>query len=367
PLRQRHHVQALNLEARGNQVHIDPAAVIVVDGQTHRVAGAIAIEDDGYVLDLVHSATQMTLTLPEVPTDEQPPPEPATFSLWDLPLRGRILSRFDTLTLGNFQWSPFNAAVRLEAGSWHVRIEDAALCGIATPGSLHISPESMALSLTPEARDAAFDSTMACLLERPNLMDGQFDLSGRLESQGSPERLTRSVNGQMELNGRRGRIYRFNLLSKVLAVVNLTEIFRGKLPDLMKDGLAYESIVIQVDIRDSTCTIEEALIDGASANIAGQGTIDLVTGETEMIVLVAPFKTVDALVRYTPLVGDWLGGTLISIPVKVTGPFADPTVTPLAPSAVGSRLMKLMKKTIKLPVQIVAPLWDNGDDPDPAP
>ena len=163
--------------------------------------------------------------------------------------------------------------------------------------------------------------------------------------------------GEMALNARQGRIYRFNLLSKTLAVVNLTEIFRGKIPDLMQDGLAYDRIDIQLDIKDSICTIKQAVIDGASADIAGQGTVNLLTGQTDMIVLVAPFKTVDALVKYMPIIGDWLGGTLVSIPVKVSGPFEDPTVTPLSPSAVGTSLMNLMKNTVKLPVKIVEPLW----------
>jgi uncharacterized protein YhdP len=118
---------------------------------------------------------------------------------------------------------------------------------------------------------------------------------------------------------------------------------------------------IQVDIQDSMCTIKQAVIDGSSANIAGQGTVNLATGETEMIVLVAPFKTVDALVKYTPLIGDWLGGTLVSIPVRVSGPFSDPTVNPLSPSAVGSSLMNLMKKKVNIPVQIVEPLWQKNE------
>jgi uncharacterized protein YhdP len=146
-------------------------------------------------------------------------------------------------------------------------------------------------------------------------------------------------------------------LSKTLAVVNVTELFRGKMPDLMEGGLAYNQINIRVDIADSLLTIEEAVIDGASANIAGQGTVNLVTGDTDMIILVAPFKTVDALVRYTPIINDWLGGTLVSIPVRVTGAFADPTVTPLSPTAVGSSLMNLMKRTVNLPIKIVEPLW----------
>jgi uncharacterized protein YhdP len=99
------------------------------------------------------------------------------------------------------------------------------------------------------------------------------------------------------------------------------------------------------------------VIDGSSADIAGQGTVNLVTGETDMIVLVSPFKTVDALVKYTPVIGDWLGGTLVSIPVRVSGAFSDPTVTPLSPTAVGSSLLNLMKNTVGLPVKLIEPLW----------
>jgi uncharacterized protein YhdP len=195
-------------------------------------------------------------------------------------------------------------------------------------------------------------------LEKPDLIDGKFALTGRLETEGPPAMLSRNINGRMNLRAHDGRIYRFNLLSKALAVVNLTEIFRGKLPDLMEGGLAYESIDIEVEMQDSLLTVKEAVIDGASANIAGQGTIDLVTGETDMIVLVAPFKTVDAIVKFTPIINDWLGGTLVSIPVSVTGQFSDPDAVPLSPSAVGSSLMNLMKKTVNLPVKIISPLWE---------
>jgi hypothetical protein len=51
----------------------------------------------------------------------------------------------------------------------------------------------------------------------------------------------------------------------------------------------------------------------------------------------------------------------VSIPVKVSGPFEDPTVTPLSPSAVGNSLMNLMKNTVKLPVKIVEPLWKGSE------
>ena len=58
PLRMAHtiHIDELSLKAQDNKVLLTPA-VLVVDGQTHRVTGAIDIKDDEYVLDLVHKAT----------------------------------------------------------------------------------------------------------------------------------------------------------------------------------------------------------------------------------------------------------------------------------------------------------------------
>jgi hypothetical protein len=50
-----------------------------------------------------------------------------------------------------------------------------------------------------------------------------------------------------------------------------------------------------------------------------------------------------------------LGGTLVSIPVRATGDLKNPTVTLLSPSAVGSGLLDIMKRTVELPVKIIHP------------
>jgi hypothetical protein len=46
----------------------------------------------------------------------------------------------------------------------------------------------------------------------------------------------------------------------------------------------------------------------------------------------------------------------VSIPVKVTGNIADPTVVPLSPAAVGSELVGYMERVFKLPFKVIQPL-----------
>lgn len=75
-----------------------------------------------------------------------------------------------------------------------------------------------------------------------------------------------------------------------------------------------------------------------------------------MVVLVSPFSTVNWILRHIPLVGRLMSGNLVSVPVRVSGDLADPEVTFLSPTAVGSRLIELLKNVLKLPFEIISPL-----------
>jgi len=52
-----------------------------------------------------------------------------------------------------------------------------------------------------------------------------------------------------------------------------------------------------------------------------------------------------------------------SVPVKVSGDFANPSVTPLSPSAVGKSLLNMMTRTLKLPMKVIEPAMSKGTQP----
>ncbi len=191
-------------------------------------------------------------------------------------------------------------------------------------------------------------------------MTGEFDLTGRFQGQGEGKTLARSIQGNYELTARKGRIDRFNLLSRIFAFLNVTEVFRGRLPDLGQKGFAYDSINVRVDLQPGKVVIKEATLKGPSMEIASQGEIDPVGQKISLTVAVAPFRTIDYVISKIPLVRYVLGGTLISIPVKVTGDLKDPRVTPLSPSAVGSDFLGIMKRTLDLPVRMIHPVLAQG-------
>jgi hypothetical protein len=199
---------------------------------------------------------------------------------------------------------------------------------------------------------------------KPDLVDGRFKLKGRLSGEAPLNELGRSLDGQFKFKAKDGRIYRFDMLGRILAAINLTELVRGKKSDLMGEGLAFRRIDIKAKLDDGILTVDEAVIDGASAEIAAEGELDLGHDEIDLIVLVAPLKTVDALIKFTPIVSTWLEGTLVSIPVRVSGDIHDPLITPMSPTAVGNRLFNLLKNTVQLPIKLVEPLFDDDDEND---
>ncbi len=277
-----------------------------------------------------------------------------------LPVRGIIRVKSDSFTSGNFVWRPIDAQVSFGVDGVKVDVKEAALCGIRMPGSVQLSPGGIAVDFRPIAGEQALDATLGCLGREEVFATGLYDLEGELAGRGSPENLLRSLRGKVKFEGTQGRIVRSSLLAKVLSALNVTEVLRGKLPDLAAESIPYDTMRAKVEIRDGRIAVNEWVLDGPSVKIVGQGSVDLIAGQTDMQFLVSPFRTADSVLGKIPVVRQITGGSLLAVPVRVAGDLEDPTITPLHPSAVGASLLGTMKRTIQLPLKLVDPLVPGG-------
>ncbi len=277
----------------------------------------------------------------------------------DLPFLGTIRVKSGHFTFGSYTWKPFEANVALGRDTTTIELVDAALCGIATPGTLVLSKSdgTVRLETEPSAQKMPLEDALTCLWNKKALMTGSFDLESRLAAFGSKSELLDRLRGNVQFNAHDGRIFRLGLVSKIFAMLNLTEVYRGQLPDLGGEGFAYESIVARGTVQEGKLTLEELTINGPSIKMVWRGDVDLKTREVDFTVLVAPLRTVDKLIGRVPLIGGLLGGSLISIPVGVSGNISDPDVIPLSPSAVGSELLGYMKRTLQFPFKVIQPLF----------
>jgi uncharacterized protein involved in outer membrane biogenesis len=357
------HINQLQLTAEDNLLRIAPSA-FRVDDNWHTLEGEIRLAADRYHVDLRHEGAYF-----ELPDADQQKGDTHLEPYLELPIEGTIQSRLSLLKWGDQRWIPMKTTSTLAPGKWILRLDEAELCGIQTTGMVVLEADKVTLDLEHEAHNEALDPSIACLLAKSDIIDGRFNLEGRLAGGAPFEVLTQSLDGAFKFKAEDGRIYRFDLLGRILATINLTELVRGQKSDLMGEGLAYRAIDIEAQLEDNVLRLDKALINGASVEIAAEGSLDLSAKEIDLMVLVAPLKTVDALVKFTPIVNTWLEGTLVSIPVKVSGNFDDPDIVPLSPSAVGNSLLNLLKNTIQLPITLIEPLFDKDgeNDEDDAP
>jgi hypothetical protein len=277
-------------------------------------------------------------------------------------LSGSLKVESENFSYDGYTWQPVHADISFNETETRIVIKKADLCGIQFPGIVKISANDLEMHFNPLAENQSLGPSVDCLSAKKNLASGNFNFIGELISKANPHEFPKSLTGNLEFTATEGRIYRFGILAKILALLNVTEIWRGEVPDLTGKGFGYNSIVANGIFENGKLVIKESSIDSPSMGIAIEGEIDLIQKKMNLVVLVAPFKTVDRIVKHIPLVGTVLGGNLISIPFRAVGDVGDPDVIPLSPTAVGSGLLGMLERTLKLPITIIQPVLPGSKD-----
>jgi hypothetical protein len=286
---------------------------------------------------------------------------------WDFPLEGVMRVKSGSFRYGELEWSPFHADVSLSSAGVAIAITEANVCGVSCPGEVHSTPEGLSLSLQPVSQNQQMDSFVSCLFKGKEKITGEFDFRGSFAAQGKGDQLVESLRGTGEFFGRDGRIYHDIFLVKIYQYLNSTDVFKGKFRSIGKEGFAYDTISIDMNLEGRKLVITEALLDGTSTEMVLKGTIDLKSKKIDGRALVAPVKTIDRVVKMVPVVRGVLGGTLITIPIRIKGDLASPKVTALSPTVIGSDLLRGMKTLAKLPIKVIRPVFagsrKNADTP----
>jgi hypothetical protein len=278
--------------------------------------------------------------------------------LWKRQIRGNLKINAEYFQYKGYVLQPVQADLSFKPDELAVAIEKADLCGIALDGVINVADQNLEYYFVPKAKNQDLAHSLACLSNQKAEASGKYSLDGEIMAKIKPQTTSEFYSGNLHFSADNGRIYRFGLLAKILAILNVTEIFRGEVPDLLGKGFAYKTITARVNFHGSKLLIKEFSIDGNSMTIVSEGEINLVEEKLNLVVLVAPFKTVDTIIKKIPLVRTILGGKLISIPFRAVGDLNDYQVIPLSPTAVGSGILGIMERTAKLPFTIIQPLLE---------
>ncbi len=282
-----------------------------------------------------------------------PPVAEVGFRIPKLPVRGTFRLRSDSIRYDRWVVREVAASGELRPGGLEVSASGGDLCGLPLHGRAVLDSAGLELELRTTASGTDLNEPVMCLFDRRISMSGSFRFDTRLTARGRDKSsLIRSIAGPVEFTASDGRIYQMPLLSRILSVLNVTNVVRGKFPDFRRRGIAYDTLTIRGEYHAETLLVKEGTLRAPTLGIASTGEVDFRNSKVDMNVLAAPFRTADWIIRKIPLVRHIMKKTLVSVPLKVTGDVYNPTVA-FDTAGAGSGLLGVLQRTIRLPLTIV--------------
>ena len=265
------------------------------------------------------------------------------------------------LSWQNMNWDPVKATIDLSQDKPRLRVAEANLCGINATGVWTTDGKNLALDATLEGKALDVTTVSTCVEHEQVIMTGTLDLSGQVSGRGQVDGLISELQGPLQITFSNGLIKQGKNLARVLEVLNVTEIVKGRLPNLSSTAFAYTTIELQGEFQSGKLLVKKLFMEGETLDVFGQGEIDLVLKTVDVELLAAPFKTVDTVVKNIPGVNSLMAGSLVAIPVSIKGPLDDPKVRVLSASSIGSSLLRLGERTIKSPLKLIETFTPKGD------
>ena len=242
---------------------------------------------------------------------------------------------------------------------WRVEVESDAMCGVILEVSLKKDEANRLLKhihmKTADGKSVEFSRFFGCMGLPERRLAGPFTFDLLLD--GVDQEWT---DGYLKLEGRDGIIAKGGLLSRILGILNLTDLFSVSQSNVFgAPGFPYHKLELKAFISEpDKMEIEEAVVKGRGLNLYATGSMNLKDLTLDMMFFVSPLKSVDTIISHVPIIGAIIGGkhrTLFVIPVKVSGDVADPKIDVQQARAVTGIFEKLIVNVIKAPFSIFVP------------
>lgn len=193
-------------------------------------------------------------------------------------------------------------------------------------------------------------------------LTGELSLGGELSSRGETyDAMKRAVIGNITIHAHKGSIRQFPALSKVFSILNISQLFKLKLPDMVVDGMPYNDIKGTATVKDGNISTNDLFIASNAMNMSLVGHHDFINDNLDFTLGIQPLQTVDKVVSHIPIVGWILTGkekALISAYFEIKGKSTAPHVSAIPVKAMGKGVLGIFKRLFQLPAKLVT---DTGE------
>lgn len=185
---------------------------------------------------------------------------------------------------------------------------------------------------------------------------GALALHGNLTASGETLlEMKKNALGNVKLQMKSGKLRKFNTLSKVFSILNVSQLLKFRLPDMVSGGMPYNSIAGSISIKDGSISSKDLFISSDAINISVVGSADIVKEELNFTLGVQPLQTVDKIVNRIPVVGWLLTGKekdFLTAYFEAKGKWSDPQVTAIPVKSMSKGLFNIFRRVFELPVRL---------------
>ena len=197
---------------------------------------------------------------------------------------------------------------------------------------------------------------------RSEQITGKMSINGDLTAKGnnSPE-LRKTSLGSIKLNCKKGSLKKFPVLSKIFSLLNVSQLLKFQLPDMVSGGMPYNNISATFAIQDGIASSKDFYIASDAMNISAVGKIDLVREEVDATFGAQPLQTVERIVNRLPVVGWILSGgkkTFLTTYFEAKGKLDDPSVKAIPAKSIAKGVFNIFIRVFQLPAKLIT---DTGE------
>jgi hypothetical protein len=178
---------------------------------------------------------------------------------------------------------------------------------------------------------------------------------GELRGEGENfQKVKGSLNGRLRLEMENGVIEKGNILSKIFSILNVSQLFAGRLPDLKTKGLPYRQITANILVKDGVATTDDLLVDSDAMRITLLGKVDVGKNLIDATIGIHPLVTLDMVLSNLPIAGYILTGkdkAFLSYIYEVKGDLDDPKIEAVPIKGLGENFLGIIQRLLQTPLR----------------
>ena len=176
--------------------------------------------------------------------------------------------------------------------------------------------------------------------------------------EGDPETILKTLDGKASVLISEGNIKKITVLSKIISIMNISNYLTLHLPKLGEEGIPFETITGDFALEDGVAKTENLFMKSRVMRVSAIGSVNLITGEIDMIMGFQILKTIDLIVNKIPVFGYILTGedeNLFTTYFKVTGTLEEPEVKSMNFRALGEGTLHIFDRIFSFPLKGLMP------------